>query len=151
MSELAKEGKPTPKPLSDEAMFKMDQMFNKADRDMPAFHDLNKEIAGKFGIEYKEPPLKGIPRSVEKTSFDYNGDPERLKDLVRGTIVVDNPDEAKRVIQALHENHQVGSSRALKTHLASVDSGNENSKVRMRAWIEASLSFASTSNLPLTT
>ena len=110
MSELAKEGKPTPKPLSDEAMFKMDQMFNKADRDMPAFHDLNKEIAGKFGIEYKEPPLKGIPRSVEKTSFDYNGDPERLKDLVRGTIVVDNPDEAKRVIQALHENHQVESN-----------------------------------------
>lgn len=110
MKKLADEGKPVPQPLSHDSMWKMDEMFNKADRDMPAFHDVNKEIAAKYGSDYKQAPLKGIPRSVEKTGADYAGDPTRMKDLVRGTIVVDTPDEAKRVIQALHQNHQVESN-----------------------------------------
>ena len=110
MNKLAAEGKAVPGQLPHSSVMQMDEMFNKADRELPHFHSTNQQIADQAGAKYKDAPLKGIPRSVEKTGADYAGDASKMKDLVRGTFVVNTPDEANNLIRSLHENHQVESN-----------------------------------------
>lgn len=47
------------------------------------------EIAQQFGGSVAKAPIKSRERALEKINNDYGGDPTRIKDLARNTIIVD--------------------------------------------------------------
>ncbi len=50
------------------------------------------------GAEVKLAKIKGVPRALEKTLADYQGDAAQLKDLVRATVVVNSLEQAEAVV-----------------------------------------------------
>ena len=93
--------------ISGENALKMADMYNQANAVKPSFDKLNQTIADKFGGQYIAPSLKGTQRAVEKTASDYAGNPSGLKDIVRGTIMVDSPQQAQAVVNELRNQHTV--------------------------------------------
>jgi len=83
------------------------KMYQEAATRKPAFDQVNQQIASDLGGKYVGPGLKGRPRATEKTIDDYGGNPRGLKDLLRGTIAVDTPEQAQAAITALKNNHDV--------------------------------------------
>ncbi len=83
--------------------------YESAEAARPAFERGVAGIARELGLS-KRPmlaPLKGVKRAGEKTLSDYRNiedgtyDPTKLKDLVRGTLVVDRLDQVPAVIAAV--------------------------------------------------
>lgn len=64
--------------------------------------DLQVQALGReLGAEVKLPAqLKGLDRALEKTVADYAGDPRKLRDLVRGTLVVEQADGVEAAVAA---------------------------------------------------
>lgn len=72
----------------------------------PAFDQHLEAIATESGSPHapKLSPLKSIPRAVEKVLGDYGGDASRLKDVLRGTVVVDSTEQATRALDAARQH-----------------------------------------------
>lgn len=82
--------------------------YESAEAARPAFERGVAGIARDLGLSNRPmlAPLKGVKRAAEKVMVDYRNedgtyDPTKLKDLVRGTIVVDTPEQARQAIEAV--------------------------------------------------
>lgn len=65
------------------------------------FDALLTELADSVGADTMLAPVKSFARAMEKVCADYNGDATRLKDAVRGTLVVETAAEAQEVLAAV--------------------------------------------------
>lgn len=81
--------------------------YARAARDKPAFDATLQRIAEESGGRAKLAALKGTERSVDKVLVDYGGDASRIKDILRGTIEVRDIQQARQVIDALHQRFNV--------------------------------------------
>jgi hypothetical protein len=73
----------------------------------PAFQKQVSNTAKELGLKYFSGPVKKVPRVVEKTVTDYGGDFERMKDLSRGTIILDNPADINKVIDRFKKEYDI--------------------------------------------
>lgn len=62
------------------------------------FDTLLTELADSVGADVMLAPVKSFARAMEKVCADYNGDATRLKDAVRGTLVVTTASEAQALL-----------------------------------------------------
>jgi len=65
------------------------------------FDTLLTELADAVGADAMLAPVKSFARAMEKVCADYQGDAGRLKDAVRGTLVVETAAEAQEVLAAV--------------------------------------------------
>lgn len=65
------------------------------------FDSLLTELADSVGADVMLAPVKSFARAMEKVCADYQGDTGRLKDAVRGTLVVRTAAEAQEVLAAV--------------------------------------------------
>lgn len=61
------------------------------------------QALGEQGSEVKLAEIKGPPRATEKILVDYQGDVDRIKDLVRGTLVIRDVRGATAAIDSLQK------------------------------------------------
>jgi hypothetical protein len=85
----------------------MRDMLGKARQLKPGYDQALNEIADEVGGKAITAPIKSASRAVDKTLTDYKGDPSRLKDLLRGTIEVDTPEQAMKVVDAIRQRFDV--------------------------------------------
>jgi hypothetical protein len=90
-------------PLSPSARRTLLEMRQEAEALKPEFDAAVRQIAEAIGGDVKLAPLKGIARSVEKIVADYGGDPTKLKDTLRATIVIDSPQQARAAVAAIRQ------------------------------------------------
>ena len=76
-------------------------MYENAARNKDHFDKINKEIAESVGGKSAVVPLKGSARAVEKIMADYEGDPSKIKDLLRTTIEIKSPADVTKAIEQL--------------------------------------------------
>lgn len=62
------------------------------------FDSLLTELADSVGADVMLAPVKSFARAMEKVCADYQGDATRLKDAVRGTLVVATASEAQTLL-----------------------------------------------------
>lgn len=65
------------------------------------FDSVVTKVAEEIGADVMLAPIKSYARAMEKVLADYNGDCSRLKDAVRGTLVVETAAEAQEVLAAV--------------------------------------------------
>lgn len=101
--------------LPDEARAPMQEMYIKAAQEKPAFDATVRSIADEIGGTAKLADLKSAERSVDKVIGDYAGDPTKIKDLVRATIVAETAEAAQRAVENIFKKFDVlpGSQRNL--------------------------------------
>jgi len=110
--------------LPEERRAAMVDMYTAAAREKPAFDAGLKAIADDIGGSVKLAELKGATRTVDKVLGDYGGDPTKIKDLVRGTIVADTPEIAQRAVEEVLKRYEVlptGRRNLLEAGSESVD------------------------------
>lgn len=73
----------------------------------PRFQSAVKALADELGLKFKEGKIKETRRMAEKTEFEYNGDPTRVKDVVRNTIVAKNLADAYEVVKEIRKKFDV--------------------------------------------
>ncbi len=94
--------------LTPEAGAKLTAMYREADKLKPAFDEQMGEIAKAVGGRAKLPSkLKGSDRATEKIASDYAGDASQIKDLLRGTIVVDSVASAQGALERIRGKFEV--------------------------------------------
>jgi N12 class adenine-specific DNA methylase len=64
-------------------------------------------IADALGGDVMLAPLKGAQRAVEKIVSDYRGDAAKIKDLLRATILVSSPDDARAAVERIKQQFDV--------------------------------------------
>lgn len=79
----------------------LQQLYRASAKIKPAFDNTMQGIARLVDGGTKLSALKGTKRAVAKISTDYNGDPTKIKDLVRGTIEVRSVAQAQQAIQQI--------------------------------------------------
>lgn len=85
----------------------LDVMYIEAATCKPAFDSAIAEIATRFGGEARLVPLKGRARAEAKILTDYVGDPARIKDLLRATIIAPDLDRAHQILAAIEQRFAV--------------------------------------------
>lgn len=104
----------TPKQRADgEALLK--PMIDAATRNKPDFDKTLDQIAEGLGGYAKKPGIKGLARAVTKLITENGNDPTTMKDLLRGTIVVNTFQEAQ---DAINEVAKVYTFDRIKNRLA---------------------------------
>ncbi len=71
----------------------------------PKYNQALRQIARKVGTSHPPalPGLKKLKRALAKVMSDYAGDATRIRDLVRGTVVVDTIEQAERAVALLRK------------------------------------------------
>jgi hypothetical protein len=77
------------------------QAYKAAPAAKAEFDSLVSAIGKDVGAEVLLAKLKGVPRALEKTLADYRGDVTQLRDMVRGTLVVDSLEAAAKAVAAV--------------------------------------------------
>ena len=79
--------------------------YKEAAKLKPKYDDQMLGIATELGVQYQImlAPLKGVKRAVEKIVGDYKGNANKIKDLVRGTIVVDDFEQTLKAIDMISQ------------------------------------------------
>jgi DNA topoisomerase-1 len=105
-----------------QAFATVEDQFKQAARDLPKFQDLLRTAGKTFGAAHYDnetvtqraqvglkgamldlAPLKGRPRAMEKIDVKYDGDHNRLQDVVRGSVVVDTLDDLPGAVEAVRK------------------------------------------------
>jgi hypothetical protein len=79
----------------------LDNRYIQAAQAKPVYDNFIKSIADEFGLDAKTAALKGRDRSVTKIVNDYNGEPELIKDLLRGSIETPDLETAKALLDKM--------------------------------------------------
>lgn len=82
-------------------------LYEAATERKPSFDRAMQEIADALGGTFKAAPIKSSRRAVDKILADYKGDASRIKDLVRGSIIVNDAASAAAVVEQLRARFQV--------------------------------------------
>lgn len=93
--------------LPEERRAAMVDMYTAAAREKPAFDAAVKGIADELGATVKLAALKSATRTVDKVLGDYGGNPTKIKDLVRATILTDSAEAAQRAVAGIFEKFEV--------------------------------------------
>jgi hypothetical protein len=91
--------------LTPEASAKLKSMYEKAAANKDKFDSTNQEIADLFGTKAAVVPLKNTERAVEKIIDAYEGDPSKIKDLLRTTIPVKSLGELNKAIETIKSKY----------------------------------------------
>lgn len=99
----------------------------------PAFDNALDRIAESVGGRAVKPELKTTARAVEKIVNDYAGDATRVKDVLRGTIAVDDVASARRAADTIRQNFTLlAGERNLLTEEAHPADGYRDAKFNVR-------------------
>lgn len=71
------------------------------------FDQIISTVAGEFGAKPIAVPLKGRTRAEQKTRDENGGNVSKLNDVLRGSIVLSNPNDAASMIDRLRQSGQV--------------------------------------------
>lgn len=71
------------------------------------FQPSMQQLASDLGLEYKAGPPKSADRIAQKTARENAGDFSKIRDSVRGTMSVPNPDDIDSHIQEISKRYQV--------------------------------------------
>jgi len=93
--------------------------FAAAEKAKPSFDQTLEDVAKATGARAMTTPIKSRERAAAKVAADYRGDWSKIKDLVRGTIVVRDLDQAKAVVGALAQRFGVEPKRDFNQPLQS--------------------------------
>ncbi len=93
--------------LSEDRRQGMVDMYAKAEQVKPVFDSTARAIADAVGGTVKLAELKGVDRAVDKVVGDYAGDPSKIKDLVRATLVVDSAEAAQKAVAEVMTRYEV--------------------------------------------
>lgn len=85
----------------------MRRMYKAAGKAKPQFDALMTQIARAVDGEAMLAALKGTARAVAKIQADYNGDPTKIKDLVRGTVEIRTAAQAQQAVLQILANFKV--------------------------------------------
>lgn len=78
----------------------MRKMYERAAANKNAFDAINTEIADSVpGARAAITNIKGTERAAQKTILEYDGDPSRVKDLLRTTFAVQSMDDVPTVLE----------------------------------------------------
>lgn len=89
-------------PIPEHVRVELRTLYRNAEHALPEFGERLRALARKLDLAHPlVAPLKGVGRAAEKVMADYGGDASKLKDLVRGTVVVDHPDQVEHVLESL--------------------------------------------------
>lgn len=99
--------------LAPEAQDQLRGMYADAAREKGGFDATLGHLADEVGGKVKSAPLKGTARATAKIISDYDGNPGRIKDLLRATIEVHSADAASRVIAGIRERYGISGERNL--------------------------------------
>lgn len=78
-----------------------------AHADKPAFDTRLRELANDVNGTAKTAPVKGGSRLLEKHVLENASDPNQMRDLVRGSIIVNSPEDAARVLDHIKNEYTV--------------------------------------------
>jgi len=81
------------------------EIYKKVAENKNDFDKLNLTIADEIGAEIDVVPLKGSQRTVEKIIDDYDGDPSKIKDLLRTTFEIKNLKNSNEIISKLKDKY----------------------------------------------
>jgi len=96
------------------------------------FDNINRDIANLVNAEYKASNLKGSNRAIEKIEFDYDGDPNKIKDILRSTIVVNNFQQAGVALKEVSGQYRVVDVRnLLDPKINSLEGGYRDIKINV--------------------
>jgi len=96
------------------------------------FDNINRDIANLVNAEYKASDLKGSNRAIEKIEFDYDGDPNKIKDILRSTIVVNNFQQAGVALKEVSGQYRVVDVRnLLDPKINSLEGGYRDIKINV--------------------
>jgi hypothetical protein len=93
--------------LPEEQRAAMAGMYEAAARAKPLFDEAVSDLAASIGGEARLSDLKRSGRAVDKVLLDYGGDPTKIKDVLRATVVVDSADGARLAVARLFERFDV--------------------------------------------
>lgn len=85
----------------------LQEVYRRAAEVKPTFDEITKAIAQELGGEVKLAPLKGSKRAVDKILADYKGDPTKIKDVLRASIILPDPVRAMAAVEELKASFQV--------------------------------------------
>ncbi len=120
--------------LAPEAQLALRNLYQDAALRKEAFDATNRRIADLVSGNYLQADLKGSPRAVEKILFDYAGDPSKIKDLLRATIVVENFQQAGVALRELRSQYRVldeGFRNLLDPSVKALDGGYRDIKMNV--------------------
>ncbi len=119
--------------LTPEARARLTAMYEEAANAKPAFDATVRDIAEAVGGQPMRAPLKGAPRALAKVVADYNGNPGRIKDLLRATVVVDSVDDARAAVALIRQRFEIaGKPRDLFDPAARPADGYRDAKFNVR-------------------
>jgi hypothetical protein len=87
------------------------------------------EIAKSLGLNYMAGPVKSGKRILQKGVTDYAGDFNRVKDAVRGTIMLGNPDNFQDVVSRIGSQYEI---MRIKNGYETASNGYKDVKVNVR-------------------
>jgi hypothetical protein len=90
-----------PPPKGPQTSQDLDQLLRDAAGAKPELDKLTREVAAEVGGEPLIPGLKTRERALEKVKGEYGGDPSRLTDLARSTVVFKRVKEVRAAIDAV--------------------------------------------------
>ena len=76
-------------------------LLQKASAVKVEFDSVLVNLAEQTGADVMLAPVKSFARAMEKVCADYKGDTSKLKDAVRGTLVVETAKEAQMLLEAV--------------------------------------------------
>lgn len=122
---VARLGKPTTHKTFEE-------VYAKAPAAKAEIDALADEIAAQYGGKVAKAPIKSQARAIEKINNDYDGDPTRIKDLARNTIIV----ESDQVLTVAAELSSRGANvKIIDGATNEMGYSGVNSTIQMRAGI----------------
>jgi hypothetical protein len=89
----------------DKAHSDYQELRQRAEKVSPVFESKMRDFAAKNGVRFELAPIKNEDRSVEKIISEHDGDASQLNDLVRGSFIARNREDADRVSNALKSMH----------------------------------------------
>ena len=86
---------------------KLRTIYKAAGKVKPTFDALMTRVARQVDGDVLLAPLKGTARATAKIKSDYNGDPTKIKDLVRGTVEIRTAGQAQAAVRQILANFRV--------------------------------------------
>src|SRR5690625_4331018 len=93
--------------LQGEASEALTRLYEASAAAKPEFDQIIESIASEFSAQPVTVPLKGRTRAEQKTRDENGGDVNRLNDILRGSIVLSNPNDAATMIDRLRQSGTV--------------------------------------------
>jgi len=94
------------------------------------------EVASKYGGKVAKAPIKSVERAQQKIAADYGGDPTKIKDLARNTIIV-RPENIEAVTKDLASKG--AKVKAISPTIDDLGYSGVNSTIQTRAGIPAEI------------